>query len=92
LVSPKYGDLTGLGRIAVFYGTEEILYPDCREFCETAAEAGDGNDPGTGIPVTGIEYPGMQHDWVLLPMEEAKRAIAEACELIRGGDKAPMST
>ena len=94
LVSPKYGDLTGLGRIAVFYGTEEILYPDCREFCETAAGAvdvagaqpGDVADADPGVSVTGYEYEGMQHDWVLLPMEEAKKAIAEACELIRGGN------
>lgn len=94
LVSPKFGDLAGLGRIAVFYGTEEILYPDCREFCETSAgavdvadaQAGDAAGADAGVSVTGFEYKGMQHDWVLLPMEEAKKAIAEACELIRGGN------
>jgi acetyl esterase/lipase len=85
LVSPMYGDLAGLGRIAVFYGTEEILYPDCRAFCERAAEkvaAAGGAGEQAGFSVTGFEYQGMQHDWVLLPMEEAKKAIAEACEII----------
>lgn len=97
LASPKSGNLAGLGQIAVFYGTEEILYPDCLEFCQKAAGASTANSESTagagdvagadaGVSVTGFEYKGMQHDWVLLPMEEAKKAIAEACELIRGGN------
>jgi epsilon-lactone hydrolase len=79
-VSPKYGNLTGLGKIAVFYGTEETLYPDCKEFCEESKSA--------GFPVTGYEYAGMQHDWVILPIEEAKRAIGEVCALVAQRDMA----
>lgn len=74
LVSPRYGDLTGLGSISVFYGTKEILCPDCREFCESSQRG--------GFPVKGYEYQGMQHDWVILPIEEAKKAMVEICALI----------
>lgn len=74
MVSPKYGDLSGLGAISVFYGTEEILFPDCEEFCD---ETQNG-----GFAVTGYEYDKMQHDWVILPIDEAKRAVGEICALV----------
>lgn len=74
LVSPKFGDLTGVGPVSIFYGTEEILYPDCVAFCEEQTRA--------GFAVTGYEYENMQHDWVILPIEEAKKAIGEVCALI----------
>ena len=73
-VSPKFGDLTGLGAISVFYGTEEILFPDCQEFCDEAQKS--------GFPVTEYEYDDMQHDWVILPIDEAKRAVGEICALV----------
>jgi epsilon-lactone hydrolase len=73
-VSPKYGNLSGLGAISVFYGTEEIFFPDCEEFCD---EKQNG-----GFAVTGYEYENMQHDWVILPIEEAKRAVGEICALV----------
>jgi epsilon-lactone hydrolase len=74
MVSPKFGDLSGLGTISVFYGTEEIFFPDCEEFCD---ETQNG-----GFPVNGYEYDKMQHDWVILPIEEAKRAVGEICALV----------
>lgn len=74
IVSPMFGDLTGLGNIHVFYGTEEILYPDCQTFCEESQKA--------GFPVMGHVYQGMQHDWVILPIEEAKKAMGEVCALV----------
>ncbi len=77
-VSPKFGDLSGLGKIAVFYGTEEIFFPDCQEFCD---EKQNGS-----FQVAGYEYEKMQHDWVLLPIEEAKRAIGEVCALVTQRD------
>lgn len=78
MVSPKYGDLSGLGAISVFYGTEEIFFPDCQEFCD---EKQNG-----GFPVNGYEYDKMQHDWVILPIEEAKRAVGEICALVAQRD------
>ena len=75
LVSPKYGDLKGLGDIAVFFGSEEIFYPDCMEFCDA------GNAGSTKIRA--YEYAGMQHDWVILPIPEAYRALDEAAVFMR---------
>jgi epsilon-lactone hydrolase len=77
-VSPKFGDLSGLGAISVFYGTEEILFPDCQEFCDKKQNG--------GFPVTGYEYDKMQHDWVILPIDEAKRAVGEICALVAQRD------
>jgi len=74
MVSPKFGDLSGLGTISVFYGTEEIFCPDCEEFCD---EKQNG-----GFPVSGYEYDKMQHDWVILPIDEAKRALGEIGALV----------
>ena len=75
LVSPIHGDLDGLCPIAVFYGTEEILYPDCKEFCEESREK--------GFDVTAYEYKRMQHDWVILPTPEARQAVAQVCAMIK---------
>ncbi len=75
LVSPKYGDLKGLGDIAVFFGSEEIFCPDCMEFCMPNNEA--------STKTRAYEYAGMQHDWVILPIPEAHRAIGEAVVFIR---------
>lgn len=75
LVSPKYGDLTGLGDIAVFFGSEEIFYPDCMEFCD-AGKAGS-------TKIRAYKYAGMQHDWVILPIPEAQRALDEAVAFMR---------
>jgi acetyl esterase/lipase len=75
LVSPIHGNLDGLGPIAVFYGTEEILYPDCKEFCQESLNK--------GFPVKAYEYKGMQHDWVILPTPEARQAIAQVCAMIQ---------
>jgi epsilon-lactone hydrolase len=82
MVSPKYGVLSGLGAISVFYGTEEIFFPDCQEFCD---EKQNG-----GFPVNGYEYQGMQHDWVILPIEEAKRVLVEVVALIAIGDRSKI--
>jgi len=75
LVSPKYGDLKGLGDIAVFFGSEEIFYPDCMEFC-------DANNSGS-TKIAAYKYAGMQHDWVILPIPEAYRALDEAVAFMR---------
>lgn len=73
-VSPKFGSLKDLGKISVFYGTEEIFCPDCTELCD---ETRNG-----GVTVTGYEYQNMQHDWIILPIEEARKAIGEVGALV----------
>ena len=70
LVSPKYGDVSGLGDIAVFFGSEEIFRPDCVDFC-AAHKSGKPE-------VSAYEYEGMQHDWVLFPIPEAYHALDRA--------------
>jgi len=73
-VSPKFGSLKDLGKISVFFGTEEIFCPDCMELCD---ETRNG-----GVPVRGYEYLDMQHDWIILPIEEAGTALGEVAVLV----------
>ena len=75
LVSPIYGDLNNLGRIAIFYGTEEILYPDCQQICNMKKLE--------GTIFSSFVYEKMQHDWVILPIEEAKKALKETVKIIK---------
>lgn len=74
LLSPILGDLNNLGDILVFYGTHELFYPDCK-LLETKSKNCNSN-------FTFSEFPEMQHDWVLLPIPEAKQAINIAVEFI----------
>lgn len=34
LISPIYGDLSNLGNIKIFFGTNEVFYPDCMKFID----------------------------------------------------------
>ena len=71
-VSPLRGNLAGLGNIAVFYGSEEIFWPDCRGL---VSRNGEG-----GTRIDGFEALGMQHDWVILPLPETKRTLARVAD------------
>jgi acetyl esterase/lipase len=75
LVSPVYGSLKNLAPITLFIGTRDILYPDCRKLRDNAA--------AEGVDITYREYAGMVHNWMLGPMPEAKRAIAEIIDAIK---------
>lgn len=74
MVSPKFGSLKELGTISVFYGTEEIFCPDCMELCDETLNG--------GVTVNGYEYQNMQHDWIILPIDEARKAIGEVGALV----------
>ncbi len=74
-LSPIYGTLDGLGDVAVFYGTYEVLLPDCLLLKEKARISFDSR-------FVFFEFPGMQHDFILFPIPEAEKAIKEACEFI----------
>ena len=76
LVSPVYGSLKDLAPVSLFIGTRDILYPDCRKLADKAA--------AEGVPLDYREYPEMVHNWMLGPMPEAKQAIKEIVEMIRG--------
>ena len=76
LISPIYGDLSGLGSIQVFAGTNEIFYPDCIYLAEKLEQA-----PGSSIEL--IVEPGMIHDWIIMPTSESKKAISQMVEFYR---------
>lgn len=66
LVSPIYGNFHDLGRISVYIGTHDILYPDANKFSKLAGMQ--------GIPMNYYEYPSMLHVWPLFPCPEARKA------------------
>ena len=74
-ISPLYGDLAGLARISVFSGGNEILHSDAlrlRQLMEAQH-----------IDYRFFEYPGMFHDWVLVPfLPESGDVIAKVLTLL----------
>ncbi|MET4780164.1 alpha/beta hydrolase [Glaciihabitans sp. UYNi722] len=66
IVSPIYGDLTGLGPITMFSGTRDILNADARRFARKARDA--------GLSLDYHQLPGMIHVYPLLPIPEATEA------------------
>jgi monoterpene epsilon-lactone hydrolase len=72
LVSPLYGDLTGLPPLSIFVGADEILLDDSRRLAERARAAG-------GVVDLRI-YPDMPHAWPLLHaiLPEGRQALDEA--------------
>ena len=73
LLSPINGDLNGLGETLVFFGSDELFYPDCKLLAEKVKSVGNFNFH---------EFPGMQHDWVVFPIPEAKKALQIAIDFI----------
>ncbi len=74
LLSPINGNFDELPPILVFYGTEELFYPDIELLKDRARNSGN---------FIFRKFEGMQHDWVILPIPEAKVAIKEAIEFIK---------
>ena len=75
LLSPLNGDLSGLGETLVFYGTHELFYPDCKLLAIKAEQSNAG--------FIFKEFANMQHDWVIFPIPEAKKALHIAIEFIK---------
>ncbi len=75
LVSPIFGNLNNLGQIAIFYGTEEIFYPDCAEISNKTQLV--------GTSISSFVYEKMQHDWVIFPIIEAVKALEETVLFIK---------
>jgi len=69
LISPIYGDLTGLGHITMYAGTYELFLPDARQLAANAKEQ--------NISLTYHEVPEMIHAWIIFPMREADEAIEQ---------------
>ena len=74
LLSPIKGDLKNLGETLVFFGSEELFYPDCKLLAEKVKSVGN---------FSFHEFPGMQHDWVIFPVPEANEALQIAIDFIK---------
>jgi acetyl esterase/lipase len=67
-VSPIYGDLTGLCRISIFTGTNDILNADAQKCKQLLKDQ--------QINYNYFEYPKMFHDWVIIS------SLKESCDAI----------
>ena len=75
LLSPLYGDMTDLGSILLFCGTNEILYPDCLDLIKRTS----------GAQGSSIDYfvgKNMMHDWIIFPFKESKAGIQQIAQFI----------
>jgi acetyl esterase/lipase len=75
LISPIYGRIEELGKISLFIGTHDILYPDAKRFKTMADEK--------GININYYEYPSMIHVWPLFFLPESKKATEKIIEIIK---------
>jgi epsilon-lactone hydrolase len=75
-VSPLFGELDGLPPMAVFSGTSDILIVDGRRLAARLRDVGAVHEYH--------EYDDMFHVWMLLPVPEGKRALAQTAAFIRG--------
>lgn len=74
-VSPIYGNLTGLCRISIFTGTNDILNPDAQKCKELMKEQ--------QLNFNYFEYPKMFHAWVIITrFKESYDAIYKVYKLI----------
>lgn len=78
-LSPVYADLTGLPKMLITVGSDELLLDDAVLFAQNAQ-----ND---GVDVTLSIYKGMSHDWTLLLPElpETKMMFEEITEFVNKG-------
>ncbi len=76
LVSPVRGSFKDLAPVTVFIGTRDVFLPDCRKLRERAA--------AEAVTINYREYDGMVHDWMLVPMPEAKQVLKEIVDQLSG--------
>ncbi|MBP2366530.1 alpha/beta hydrolase [Pseudonocardia parietis] len=75
-ISPVDADLRGLGRIAAFVGTRDLLLADARRLKLDAEEVGQD--------IELHEYPGMFHNWIMQPLvPEARPARQHLLDFLR---------
>jgi monoterpene epsilon-lactone hydrolase len=75
LLSPINGPFEGLPKTIVFYGTEELFHADCLNMKSIVSPQGNR--------FLFREYPGMQHDWALLPLPESALVVGEICSFLK---------
>lgn len=74
-VSPINGPLDHLGTVTVFTGTRDLLHPDALRLRDLATAA-----PGTTVLLHQAQD--MLHDWMLLPIPEAKQVVSRLAALL----------
>jgi acetyl esterase/lipase len=77
-LSPLNGDLSGLPPAVMWCGTRDLLQPQCRLLAERAA--------AQGWDLRYVEEPGLIHVYPILPVPEARRAMAELADVLSDGD------
>ena len=75
LVSPIYGNFEGLGKISLFIGTHDILYPDAKKFKSMSDEK--------GVKIGYYQYPSMIHIWPLFFFPESRKATKQIIEIVK---------
>jgi epsilon-lactone hydrolase len=75
-LSPLFSSLEGLPPILVLCGTKDVQLPQARALV-AAAQA-------VGTPVTYVEEPGLLHDYPILNIPEARRALRQVAQFVRG--------
>lgn len=75
-LSPVNGRLDGLAPMTVFIGTRDLLWPGVRRLRERAQ--------AQGAALRYVEAPGMLHAWPLLPQAEARQALRQIVQILRG--------
>jgi len=75
-ISPVLGSLKGLPPLLVFSGTRDLLNADAQQLVEKARQDGARLDY--------VEAPQMLHDWVLLPLPEARAAQERSVAFMLG--------
>lgn len=74
-ISPVHADLRGLGRIAAFVGTRDLLLADARRLRRDAERVGQ--------EIELHEYPDMFHNWIMQPVPEARVARRDLLAFLR---------
>ena len=75
LISPMFGDMSKLGKILLFTGDREILYPDLVKLNEIMREQ--------GVDVRFTVERGMNHVYQVYPIPEARKALRKIVEEIQ---------
>jgi len=75
-LSPLFSSFEGLPPILVLCGTKDVQLPQARALVAAAQAA--------GTPVTYVEEPGLLHDYPILNIREARRALRQMAQFVRG--------
>ncbi|MDD3876460.1 MAG: alpha/beta hydrolase [Bacteroidales bacterium] len=73
-VSPIYGNFSGINRISIFIGTNDLLYADCQKLKQLLRNHNNSFNY--------FEYPDMFHDWVIVKgLKESQDVMLKVSEI-----------